>query len=95
MSILSIIHFILLGVVLPIVLSVIYSAKPVKNALNYKITKGAFYLLNAGAVMISFFTGNGTNAIASLTVSIAIFEGLPPILLSLLNAGKQKERQDK
>lgn len=73
----------------------LYSAKPTKkNTLYYKITKGILYLFNAGAVIYSFFPGKYDTAVACLTVSIAIFEGLPLILLPLLNAGKRKEQQD-
>lgn len=92
----SFIHFVFLSICLPIALSVLYSVKPTKKNTNYyQITKGVLYLFNAGAVIYSFFPGKYDTAVACLTVSIAIFEGLPLILLPLFNAGKREKQQDK
>lgn len=85
MSVFETVHFIVLYIFLPIILSVLYSIRVKNNKLNYDLTKGAFYLCYAAFTTIYYLINQTQQAATGLAITIAIFEGLPLILIPLFN----------
>ncbi len=83
MSIISIIQFIVFSIVLPTVLSILYSKNVEKYKLNYSLTKGIYYLIYAIVVAYDYLVNQDQLHVAGLAVTIAIFEGLPLLLVPL------------
>ncbi|MCH5300957.1 MAG: hypothetical protein J1E56_06525 [Ruminococcus sp.] len=80
------IHYIAFYVLLPIILSVVYSKTPEKYQLQFSITKGCFYLFNAFLVATLYlFSWDTETGVSGFAVMLAIFEGLPSILKPLFN----------
>ena len=85
--------FIFTNVVVPVALSVLYARFPKKNKLNYDLIRATWYLFYAAVVSYDYLVHNAQRYIAGFTVTIAIMEGLPLMLLPLFSAGKDKTNQ--
>lgn len=80
------INFVLVNMVLPLILSIYYSKKSEKQQINYELTKGVWYLLYGGMVVIDYLCQKQTQYIAGFTVTLAIMEGIPLLLKRLFNS---------
>lgn len=79
------IHFILVNIFLPLILSIYYSKYPPKKQINYEITKGMWYLIYGSIVTIDYLCKQETEYVTGFTVSLAIMEGIPLLLKKIFN----------
>ncbi len=79
------INFVFVNICLPLILSIYYSTNPKKQQINYELTKGAWYLIYAGAVSVDYLCYEQTQYIAGFTITLAIMEGVPLLLKRLFN----------
>ena len=86
-------NFIFINVVVPVALSIVYARFPRKNKLSYDFIRATWYLFYAAVVSYDYLVHNAQRYIAGFTVTIAIMEGLPLMLLPLFSAGKDQTNQ--
>lgn len=73
--------FLLMNILLPIVLCIVYSRNPAKQ--NFILTKSTWYVLYA-IITANYLWDVKSSLVIGLAVILAIFEGLPPILIAIL-----------
>ena len=84
----SIFNFILMNIILPTGLCIIYSRNPAKQGRNYILTKSLWYLLYAIVITANYLWGIESPSVIGFAVTLAIFEGLPPILTAIMGTKK-------
>ena len=75
--------FLLMNILLPIVLCIVYSRNPAKQKQNFILTKSTWYVLYA-IITANYLWDVKSSLVIGLAVILAIFEGLPPILIAIL-----------
>lgn len=74
------IDFIIVNLILPLVLSILYSTNIKKHQNSYEITKGVWYLFYGGVVAYDYLINSQSRYVTGFTLCLAIMEGIPLIL---------------
>lgn len=82
------ISFIIFNLMLPLVLSILYSTNAKKHQSNYEITKGVWYLIYGGVVACDYLINSQSRYVAGFTLCLAIMEGIPLFLKRILDKEK-------
>lgn len=81
-------NFILINIILPIGLCIVYSRNPAKQERNYVLTKSLWYLFYAIIITANYLWRIESPSVVGFAVTLAVFEGLPPILTAILGTKK-------
>lgn len=81
-------NFILINIILPTGLCIVYSRSPAKQERNYVLTKSIWYLFYAIIITANYLWRIESPSVVGFAVTLAVFEGLPPILTAILGTKK-------
>lgn len=82
------IDFIIFDLILPLILSILYSTNMKKYQNNYEITKGVWYLSYGGIVAYDYLINSQSRYVAGFTLCLAIMEGVPLILARVFDKNR-------
>ena len=77
---LNCVSFICINIILPIILTVVYSVNTRKYGRQYSLTKAVWYLCYASVVTWDYLINEMTRYVAGFTVTLAIMEGVPCLI---------------
>ena len=82
------ISFIIFNLILPLVLSILYSTDAKKHQNSYEITKGVWYLVYGCVVAYDYLINSQSRYVAGFTLCLAIMEGIPLLLKRVFDKEK-------